>query len=150
MRLLILLLICQLSLTAQDLIPVTVTKISDGDTFWAKDVSGENIKFRPIGFDCPEEFNFGRPAEPFNQEATAYTTSLIADQTVFVEYDIQQADKWGRHLVYVYLEDGRMLNELILQADWAQVATYPPNIKYVERFTAAQRQAREQGRGMWQ
>jgi len=85
MRLLILLLICQLSLTAQDLIPVTVTKISDGDTFWAKDVSGENIKFRPIGFDCPEEFNFGRPAEPFNQEATAYTTSLIADQTVFVE-----------------------------------------------------------------
>jgi len=43
-----------------------------------------------------------------------------------------------------------MLNELILQADWAQVATYPPNIKYVERFTAAQRQAREQGRGMWQ
>ena len=149
MRLFLLLLISSISIIAQDRQPVTVTHITDGDTFWGKDASGEKIKFRPIGFDCPEEANFGRPAEPFNVQATAYTISLIADQTVYVEYDIQQTDKWGRHLVYVYLPDGRMLNELILRDGWASLATYPPNIKNVDPFTVAQQEARERGRGMW-
>ena len=149
MRLLLLLIFSSISIVAQDRIPVTVYHISDGDTFWAKDASGAKIKFRPIGFNCPEEANFGKPAEPFNEEATAYTSSLIANQTIYVEYDVQSKDQWGRHLVYVFLSDGRMLNELILQAGWAQVATYPPNVKYVDRFRAAQQEAREQGRGVW-
>lgn len=29
------------------------------------------------------------------------------------------------------------------------MATYPPNVKYVEVFEAAQRDARENGRGLW-
>jgi micrococcal nuclease len=142
-------LISCLSLAAQERIPVQVISVSDGDTFWAEDAQGQKIKFRPIGFDCPEEANFGRPAEPYNEEATAYTTSLIMDQKIYVQYDIEQADKWGRHLVYVWLEDGRLFNEEILRAGWAVVATYPPNVAHVERFTTAQREAREQGRGMW-
>jgi len=138
-----------LSAAAQDRVRVAITKISDGDTFWATDESGTNIKFRPIGFDCPEEANFGRPAEPFNEEATAYTASLIENQTVFVEYDIELSDQWGRHLVYVFLSDGRMLNEEVLLAGWARVATYPPNVKYVERFVSAQKIAIAEHKGMW-
>lgn len=134
---------------AQERMPVTVTKVSDGDTFWATDASGDKIKFRPIGFDCPEEANFGRPAEPYNEEATAYTESLIENQTVYIEYDIQKTDKWGRHLVYVYLDDGRMLNEEILSSGWARVATYPPNVRYVHRFVKAQKSAIADSRGMW-
>ena len=138
-----------LSLAAQERYPVHVTKIVDGDTFWATDANGQRIKFRPIGFDCPEKSNFGRPAEPYNHEATAYTSNLIADQTVDVEYDVQTTDQWGRHLVYVYLSDGRMLNEEILKAGWAQLATYPPNIRYVNRFRSALHIAREQNKGIW-
>ena len=129
--------------------PIEVIKISDGDTFWAKDESGEKIKFRPIGFNCPEKSNFGKPAEPFNEEATAYTTSMIMDKTVYVEYDIQKTDRWQRHLVYVFLEDGTMLNEQILKDGWAELATYPPNVKYVDRFRVAARMAREEKKGMW-
>lgn len=135
--------------SAQDKIPVVVTKISDGDTFWASDRAGQSIKFRPIGFNCPEESNFGKPAEPFNEEATAYTTSMIMGDTVMVEYDVQQSDQWGRHLVYVYLHDGRLFNEEILKAGWAEVATYPPNIKYVDLFIKAQSEGRNNKNGMW-
>jgi len=137
------------TILAQDRFSVTVTKVSDGDTFWATDTKGENIKFRPIGFNCPEESNFGKPAEPYNEEATAYTDSMIMDKTIYVEYDVQKTDKWGRHLVYVYLEDGRMLNEEILKDGWAELATYPPNVKYVERFKDAYRNARVSEQGMW-
>jgi micrococcal nuclease len=32
---------------------------------------------------------------------------------------------------------------------FAQVSTYPPNVKYVDRFLAAQRQARTGNKGIW-
>ena len=50
---------------------------------------------------------------------------------------------------YVYLPDGKMLNEEIVKAGYAQVMTYPPNIKYQERFLKAYREARESKKGLW-
>jgi micrococcal nuclease len=35
-----------------------------------------------------------------------------------------------------------MFNEVLLMEGYAQVATFPPNVKYVERFQVAQREAR--------
>ena len=129
--------------------PIEIDHIVDGDTFWGIDELGNTIKFRPIGFNCPEEANFGKPAQPFNEEATAFTTTFLKGKKVYVEYDVQRTDKWGRHLVYVYREDGLMLNEEILKSGWAEVATYPPNVKYVERFRAASKLARAQQNGMF-
>ena len=36
-----------------------------------------------------------------------------------------------------------MFNETLLEEGYAQVATFPPNVKYQERFLEAQREARE-------
>ena len=38
--------------------------------------------------------------------------------------------------------------ELVL-AGYAQVAMYPPDVRYVDVYLAAQRDAREAGRGSW-
>jgi endonuclease YncB( thermonuclease family) len=43
-----------------------------------------------------------------------------------------------------------MLNEEIVKARYGQVYTVPPNVNYVERFTTAQREARENKRGLRQ
>src|SRR5215218_10464425 len=48
-----------------------------------------------------------------------------------------------------YLPDGRMFNETLLEEGYAQVATFPPNVKYQERYLEAQREAREANRGLW-
>jgi len=42
-----------------------------------------------------------------------------------------------------------MLNELLVKEGFAQVATYPPNIKYVDRFLKLQKEAREKNKGLW-
>ena len=42
-----------------------------------------------------------------------------------------------------------MLNEKLLKEGYAKVATYPPNVKYVERFEKLQKQARENKIGFW-
>ena len=42
-----------------------------------------------------------------------------------------------------------LITETLLAEGYALVTTYPPNVKYVGRFVAAQRAAREAGRGLW-
>jgi micrococcal nuclease len=41
------------------------------------------------------------------------------------------------------------VNFVILREGYAQVLTAPPNTKYQTLFLACQREAREQGRGLW-
>jgi len=68
---------------------------------------------------------------------------------VELEYDVTATDKYGRTLAYVYLPGGLMVNEQILRAGYAQLLTIPPNVKYVDRFTAAQKEAVAASRGLW-
>ncbi len=41
------------------------------------------------------------------------------------------------------------MNELLLEGGYAQIATFPPDVKYVDRFLELQREARDAGRGLW-
>jgi micrococcal nuclease len=66
-----------------------------------------------------------------------------------MEFDVQKRAKGGRLLGYVYLSDGKMLNEEIVKAGYAYPMTVPPNVKYQERFLKAYREARENRRGLW-
>jgi micrococcal nuclease len=62
---------------------------------------------------------------------------------------VERRDQYGRLLGYAYLSDGRMLNEEIVRAGYANLLTHPPNVKYQERFLMAYREARENGMGLW-
>ena len=55
---------------------------------------------------------------------------------------------FGRLLSDVYV-DGVMVNELLVREGYAQVSTFPPDVKYVDRFLAAQQDARSANRGLW-
>jgi len=78
------------------------------------------------------------------------TKSLVKKgDKVKIEFDVQKRDKYGRLLGYVYLPGGRMLNEEIVKAGYVSLLTYPPNVKYQERFLKAYREARENKRGLW-
>lgn len=66
-----------------------------------------------------------------------------------IEFDVRTRDKYGRLLAYLYLPSGKMLNEEIVKAGYAQLMTIPPNLKYQERFSMAYREARENHRGLW-
>ena len=90
----------------------------------------------------------------YGVEATAKTTELIerAGWQVLLEKDISETDRYGRLLRYVWLPhpDGmRMLNHELVAQGYAQVSTYPPDVKYTDGFLAAQRDAQAHGRGLW-
>lgn len=126
-----------------------VVSVTDGDTFEIN-YNGTKTKVRLIGVDTPESVHpNSKKNNEYGEEASKYTKSLLEGKTVKLEFDVSPKDKYGRLLAYVYLEDGEMLNEKLLKEGYAQVATYPPNVKYVENFKELQKEARENRVGFW-
>lgn len=125
-----------------------VTRVIDGDTIEVE-IDGTAEKIRLIGIDTPESVHPDQDRNvPYGSIASAFTKEQLSGQSVGLEFDVQERDKYGRLLAYVYL-GGKMFNEILLEQGHAVVSTYPPNVKYVEQFTQLQQQAREQGVGLW-
>lgn len=137
-----------------------VTRVVDGDTIYVS-VSRRREKVRLIGIDTPEVY----PGEKLSRDVRSAGTSRAAIQAlgrlsseftkrrldgrnVGLETDVEKRDQYGRLLAYVWVS-GQLFNMIILREGYAQVYTFPPNVKYAELFLACQREARENGRGLW-
>ncbi len=131
--------------------PFRVTQVHDGDTVSIR-VSGfaklplKTERVRLIGIDAPE-----LKQEIWGMQAKRYLKKLISesDWVVHVEFDIEQRDKFGRLLAYLWGKDGKMINEKMLESGLAVLLTIPPNVKYDERFIIAQKRAEGKGAGFW-
>ncbi|BAS28019.1 nuclease [Limnochorda pilosa] len=133
-----------------DLVRAGVVEVIDGDTFVVAFAGTPSARARLVGVDAPESVHPTRGVEPYGLAAAAFLADLLRPGIELrLEFDVEVADQNGRLLVYAYLPDGRMVNEVLLEAGYAQIYTFPPNVRYVERFRAAQRAGREQGRGLW-
>ncbi len=126
-----------------------VTHVVDGDTFYASR-DGVESKYRLIGVDTPEYAHFGKPEEPYADAATEYLYEMIANRKVILKQDIYPIDKYGRTLVYVYLEDETFVNAALVRDGWATIMSIPPNVSYADLFYTLQVEARKAKRGIWQ
>lgn len=129
---------------------IKVTKVIDGDTFWVADGTEKGIKVRLIGVDAPESRNvFNKKKGYYGEESKHYVTQLLEGKFVRLELDVNEFDRYGRTLAYVYLEDGSFLNAKLIKEGYAVMMTVPPNVKYADKFIVLQREAREKGVGLW-
>jgi endonuclease YncB( thermonuclease family) len=126
----------------------TLVRVVDGDTIRAI-YNGAEVALRYIGIDTPESKDPGEPVQCFAAEATTYNTQLISGQTLILERDRTDADQYDRLLRYVYLPDGRMVNEELVRAGVAFAKQYKPDTKHAARFEAAERAAQDAGIGLW-
>jgi len=124
-----------------------VTRVVDGDTVEAR-FGARPLIVRLIGIDTPESVAPDQPVQCFALQASAYTTERLEGARVRLQFDLERIDPFGRTLAYVWLGD-ELFNETLVREGYAFVTTYPPNVRYVDRFRAAQREARSAGRGVW-
>ena len=117
-----------------------VTKVIDGDTIVLE--NGERVRY--IGIDTPEISQ----NECFALEAKKKNEELVLGKRVRLEKDVSERDKYGRLLRYVYVGN-IFVNDYLVRNGYAYAVTYPPDVKYSERFLQAQREARENKRGLW-
>jgi len=137
-------------------------RVVDGDTLKVN-IKGREESIRLIGVDTPESrinkktkkdaMRSGQDVETIiamGKKATAYVEGLVKQEDLIaIEFDVQERDKYGRLLGYVYLSNGKMINEEIVKAGYANVMTVPPNIKYKDRFLRAYKHAKERKAGLW-
>ncbi len=68
------------------------------------------MKVRYISVDTPEIHHPMKGVEHYGREAAEANRKLVDGKTVRLEFDVQQLDRYGRFLAYVYLEDGTFVN----------------------------------------
>ena len=125
-----------------------VVQVVDGDTIKVE-VEGTVYTVRYIGIDTPETVHPSKPVEWMGPEASEANKRLVEGQTVYLEEDVSETDRYGRLLCYVFLADGLFVNAELLRSGYAQVSTYPPDVRYQDLFLEMQQEAREAERGLW-
>ena len=114
------------------------TSVIDGDTIKLSD--GNIVRY--IGINTPEV------DESLGKEATEANKQLVENKRVRLEYDIQQIDKYGRTLAYVYTDD-IFVNAELVRLGYAEISTYGQNLKHLVLFVEYQYEALNNRRGIW-
>lgn len=134
-----------------------VVRVVDGDTVVVRLENGAEERVRFIGVNTPESTT---RHEPYGEEAAAFTRNQLDGEIVYLEKDVSDRDRYGRLLRYIWLEPptevsedsirGKLFNAILLLEGYAQVATYPPDVKYTDDyFIRFQAEARELNKGLW-
>jgi micrococcal nuclease len=125
---------------------VLVTRVIDGDTIELS--TGEKVRY--IGINTPEISGVDKMTRELGKKAKAYNEKLVLHKEVLLEFDVEEKDKYGRLLAYVYTDDdGVLINAALVEAGFATVSFYPPNVKHDEFFMTLENKARQKGRGLW-
>lgn len=117
----------------------------DGDSLLLAD----NRQVRLLGINTPEFGKDGKPDQPFARAARDRASALTRGQRVRLVQDEERKDRHGRMLAYAELLDGRDVQQILLEEGLAWYVAVPPNTARLERYRAAEAQARNNRRGFW-
>lgn len=132
-----------------DLEEVTLVRVVDGDTLVVRFDTGEDEKVRLIGINTPESVapnSYRTKNTKEGEEASKYVKTMLEDvDTVYLQSDTSDRDKYDRLLRYVWLDipddvydkseiKEKMLNAILVEDGIAEVATYEPDTTYADLF----------------
>lgn len=118
-----------------------VTRVVDGDTIEIE--GGQKVRY--IGVDTPESTT---QHECFGREASNENKKLVEGKLVKLVKDVSETDRYGRLLRYVYVDD-TFVNDYLVKNGYANAASFPPDVRYQEKFTNSEQEAREKEVGLW-
>lgn len=126
-----------------------ISHFVDGDTI-AVDMNGRTEKVRFIGVDTPETHKPNTPVQCYGPAAAAFTKNTIGHNKVRLESDplSTDRDRYDRLLRYVYLPDGTLVNEKLIQEGYGFYYPYFPFSKSAQ-FTTDEQTAIAAHKGLW-
>ena len=129
----------------------TISHFVDGDTI-SVNMNGKIETIRFIGIDTPETHKPNTPVQCYGPAAAAETKTLITNAGSKVRLgsdpDSTNRDRYDRLLRYVYLPDGTLVNEFLVQNGYAFYYPYFPFTKS-EQFKKAEQAAIAANKGLW-
>lgn len=129
-----------------------VIHVADGDTFTIM-YKGKKKSVRLIGIDTPESVHRNAKRNTkWGKIASDYTKNKLSGKTVYLRYDVQKEDQYGRLLAYVYtLQNGKYVqyNKTLVKKGYARAACYEPNHKYKQIYDKWEKDAKKKKKGFW-
>ena len=142
----------------QDFVPAVIVRAVDGDTAVVK-VDGQEKRVRFLGVDTPETVHPNKPVQFYGKEASNFTKESLNGRRVWLEYDSNPQDRYGRHLAYIWLKNPATVNEStiresmfnakLLLGGYAKVMIIKPNKRYEAEFKKFQEEAKRARLGVW-
>jgi len=120
----------------------TVTRVIDGDTIEVTQ-NGKTFPVTYIGIHAPA-LN-----ECLGAQASQANNAWVAGKTVVIEKDVTDANDAGASPRYVYLPDGRMVNEELLKSGMAVAVAHLPDTRYQAGLNALSSAAQAAKKGGW-
>ena len=119
--------------------------VYDGDTILLENKS----KVRYLGINTPEIDHKGGKSEFMAHAARKFNLELVKGVRVSLEFDKEKKDRYGRLLAYVFLENGNMVNALLVRKGMAHVLLNSLGLKYEDLLLDCQRKAMKEKIGIW-
>ena len=136
-----------------NLLRVYVERVVDGDTIIIN-VSENDLglnrreRVRLIGVDAPETVHPSREEEPYGREASDFTKNNLEGKYVYLDFDIELRDRYGRVLAYVYTENGEHFNARLVKEGYG-IAYLNYEFKYMDEFSRYESEAKRKRLGLW-
>lgn len=122
-----------------------VKYVIDGDTI----VLENGSKVRYLGINAPEIPHKDSTGEKFGIEAAKLNRELALNKNVIIVQDSEKKDRFGRILAWVYLDDKRLVNEILVSKGLAHVCFHKESNKNRRVLIKAQNRAISSRYGIW-
>lgn len=128
-----------------------VAYVHDGDTLYLQPDGttsrADEVTVRLIGIDTPEL----RPEiECYAIEARDHLRELLPQGSeVWIAADVEEFDRYGRTLLYLWTTDGRSVNADLVANGYATTLRIAPDDRYWRQLGSAEDAARDAGAGLW-
>ncbi len=117
--------------------------VHDGDTLFLTD----GRKVRLLGIDTPE---VGEHAECWGDVARERLRAVLPEGThVRTVADVQPLDRFGRSLLFLFTDDGALVNLDLIRDGYAEAVVLEPNVLWSDELEAAEDAAQAEGLGIW-
>jgi len=136
--------ILETSCGGKDSCQTKIVRVVDGDTVVA--ATGEKIRY--VGVNTPEIHHPSKKVECFGQEASSKNKELVLEKEVKLVKDTSDKDRYGRLLRFVYVGDV-FVNDFLVKNGYANVSTFPPDVKNKSLFLESEKYARVNQLGLW-
>ena len=74
---------------------------------------------RLLGVDTPETVHPNQPVQRFGKEASEFTRTRLLGKPVYLAFDWDLRDRYGRLLAYLYTAEGQCFNALLVREGYA-------------------------------
>ena len=127
----------------------TVIRVIDGDTFEVRLRNNHKYNVRLLGVDSPELAKGKRVAQPFANEAKAFSEQQLLGKIVQLSNDGKKnAFSFNRRLVYINI-DGNDYGEMLLTAGMARAYRKQHKATKTPKYILLEEEAKVNKRGLW-